>query len=314
VVPVASPIEIESSFIETSPGALISSLTNAARETERPFAGSAFADVKICQSLDQRFEQIERGATTLEVNAMLFSAADKGCEPLAKKLLDAGASLEARDGRGFNPLARAAKSGQKEIVALFLDRGAQIDARSLEGGTALYEAAETGRLPIVRELVDRGANISLAGRSGITPLAAAAYMGSEPIVELLIEKGADPKVMDKTEKTAIVYAAGRGFPDIVSLLLDRGVDINARYGNDLTVLMWAAGYSDEAGTQDMEKVIKLLLDRGGRIDDQQRRVLALHPGPVAAEHQLDPQLRPALGRAGHAGNGRPPLHGLRRIP
>ena len=102
------------------------------------FAGSAFADVKICQSLDQRFEQIERGATTLEVNAMLFSAADKGCEPLAKKLLDAGASLEARDRLGFNPLARAAKSGQDEIVALFLDRGAPIDARSLDGSTALY--------------------------------------------------------------------------------------------------------------------------------------------------------------------------------
>ena len=242
---------------------------------------SAHADVKICQALEQRYEQIERSATTLEVNAMLFSAAENGCEPLAKTLLDAGASLEARDGRGFNPLARAAKSGQKEIVALFLDRGAQIDARSLEGATALYEAAETGRLPIVRELVDRGANISLAGRSGITPLAAAAYMGSEPIVELLIEKGADPKIMDKTEKTAIVYAAGRGFPDIVTLLLDHGVDINARYGNDLTVLMWAAGYSDEAGTQDMEKVIKLLLDRGARLDDQDNR--GRTPLMIAAE-------------------------------
>ena len=102
------------------------------------FAGfAASADIKTCQALDQRYEQIERGATTLEVNAMLFSAAEKGCEPLVKKLLDAGASLEARDGRGFNPLARAAKSGQKEIVALLLDRGAQIDARGLEGGTAV---------------------------------------------------------------------------------------------------------------------------------------------------------------------------------
>jgi uncharacterized protein len=246
------------------------------------FAGSgAHADVKTCQALDQRYERIERGATILEVNAMLFSAADKGCENLAKKLLDAGASLEARDGRGFNPLSRAAKSGQKEIVALFLDRGAQIDARNLEGSTALYEAAETGRLPIVRQLVDRGANISLAGRSGITPLAAAAYMGSEPIVELLIEKGADPKTLDKTEKTAIVYAAGRGFPDIVGFLLDHGVDVNARYGNELTVLMWAAGYSDEAGTQDMEKVIKLLLDRDARVDDQDNR--GRTPLMIAAE-------------------------------
>ena len=70
-------------------------------------SGGAFADVKTCQALDQRYEQIERSATSIEINAMLFSAADKGCEPLAKRLLDDGASLEARDGRGFNPLARA---------------------------------------------------------------------------------------------------------------------------------------------------------------------------------------------------------------
>ncbi len=106
-------------------------------------------------------------------------------------------------------------------------------------------------------------------------------MGSEPIVELLIEKGADPKTVDTTEKAAIIYAAGRGFPDIVKLLLDHGVDINARYGNDLTVLMWAAGYSDEAGTEDMEKVLALLLDRGARIDDQDNR--GRTPLMIAAE-------------------------------
>lgn len=259
-----------SSFVFACPRRGFALLAAACSSVLLP-AGSAFADVKICQALDQRYEQIERGATTLEVNAMLFSAAEKGCEPLAKKLLDAGASLEARDRLGYNPLARAAKSGQKEIVALFLDRGAPIDARNLEGATALYVAAENGRLPIVRQLVDRGANIELAGRSGITPLSAAAYMGSEPIVELLIEKGADPKMMDTTEKAAIIYAAGRGFPDIVELLLDHGIDVNARYGNELTVLMWAAGYSDEAGTQDMSKVITLLLDRGAGIDDQDNR-------------------------------------------
>ena len=55
------------------------------------------------------------------------------------------------------------------------------------------------------------------------------------------------------------------------LLLDHGVDVNARYGNDLTALMWAAGYSDEAGVEDMTKVITLLLDRGAHIDDQDNR-------------------------------------------
>ena len=243
--------------------------------------GSAFANQKVCRSLEQRYEQIEKAATTIEVNATLFSAADKGCPDLAKRLLEQGASLEARDRLGIEPLGRAAASGQAEIVTLFLDRGAAINARAIDGSTALYQAAEAGRLPIVQLLVAHGADVRLPGRSGIAPLSAAAYMGSEPIVELLIEKGADPNALDSTEKAAITYAAGRGFPDIVRLLLDHSVDVNARYGNDLTVLMWAAGKSDEAGVDDMNKVITLLLDRGAHIDDQDNR--GRTPLMIAAE-------------------------------
>ena len=110
-------------------------------------AGSALASQKVCRSQEQQYAQIKRSATPLEVNASLFSAATKGCEDLAKQLLDDGASLEARDRLGFNPLARAAQSGEDKIVALFLQRGAAIDARSIDGSTALFEAAETGRLP-----------------------------------------------------------------------------------------------------------------------------------------------------------------------
>ena len=63
----------------------------------------------------------------------------------------------------------------------------------------------------------------------------------------------------------------KGFPAIVQLLLDHGVDVNARYGHDLTALMWTAGYTDEAGIDDVIKVMTLLLDRGARIDDQDDR-------------------------------------------
>ena len=81
-------------------------------------------------------------ATTLEVNAALFSAADKRCVALARRLLADGASLKARDRFGATPRSRAAKFGDVEIVDLFLEHGADIDARDLDGSTALYVAAE----------------------------------------------------------------------------------------------------------------------------------------------------------------------------
>src|SRR3972149_6222432 len=92
------------------------------------FPAATLANVKVCRSLDQRYEQIERGASTVEINAMLFSAADKGCLDLAKLLISAGASLEARDRLGAKPLARAAAAGQGEVGPLFLDCGGPLAA------------------------------------------------------------------------------------------------------------------------------------------------------------------------------------------
>ena len=153
-------------------------------------------------------------------------------------------------------------------MTLFLTKGAAIDARDLDGSTALFKAAENGRMAVVRLLVEAGANVNLPGRSDVSPVAAGAFMGSEPIVRYLIEKGADLNGIDKTGKGPLVYAVGRGFPPVALLLLDHGVDVNARYGDGLTALMWAAGHSDDAGTKDVVQVMKLLVDRGAKLDEQ----------------------------------------------
>src|SRR5262249_18222759 len=199
-----------------------------------PIPQARAGNAKVCRNQEQRYEQIEQQASSMENTLALFSAADKGCLDLAKRLLDAGASAEARDRLGASPLAHAAVAGEPELVTLFLDHGASVDAQNLEGSTALYQAAENGRLPIVKLLIERGANVSLPGRNGIMPLSAAAYMGSVPIIELLIEKGADPKTTDATSKAAIIYAAGPGFPLVLRLLRHHRLRVNARDGHDRT--------------------------------------------------------------------------------
>ena len=95
-----------------------------------------------CREIERDYQIIAADANTLQRNAALFSAADRGCEALAQKLLDAGASLLARDRRGAMPLTHAAREGHVRLVELFLARGAPIDARNVDGGTALFAAAE----------------------------------------------------------------------------------------------------------------------------------------------------------------------------
>ena len=224
-----------------------------------------------CRELARRFDMIAAAASAIEINATLFSAADAGCAALARRLIDAGASLAARDRLGAAALAHAARGGHAALAASFLAQAAAIDARNIAGATALFAAAENDRLPVVVLLLARGADPNLTGRSDLTPLAAAAYNGNDRIAAELIAHGANPDAADTTGKAPIVYAAARGFTPVVRRLLAAGVDPKRAYGNDLTALMWAAGYEDGFGERDALETIALLLDAGAPIDAADNR-------------------------------------------
>jgi ankyrin repeat protein len=231
-----------------------------------------------CRELERRFDLIKVDIASYQLNSVLFSAAELGCQELARTLLAAGASLEARDRLGAMPLAHAARAGQRAMVELLLAEGAQIDGRDIAGASALYLAAENERPATVALLLAKGADPDLLGRSGVTPLAAAAFKGNDRIVEQLLSHGAQPNVVDATGKAAMTYAAARGFIDIVRRLLDTGVDAKFRYGNELTALMWAAGHEDGVGASAAAGVVELLLGRGApldAVDDRGRTALMM---------------------------------------
>jgi ankyrin repeat protein len=229
------------------------------------------ADPDRCQGLSRRLEIAKPQVSAMEVSLTLFSAVDGNCIDLATKLLDEGASLDARDRLGARPLSHAAKSGHLQMVDLLLARGAPIDARNLDGATALYFAAEGSHILIAQRLIERGADVNLTGRSGISPIAAAAYAGNELIVEALLAHGADPLVPDETGKPPIVYAAAGARLDIMKRLLAQKIDINTRYPNDLTLLMWASGPDQQVPEAQANKVVAYLLEAGAHIDDRDDR-------------------------------------------
>ena len=224
-----------------------------------------------CGEIERNYELVKAEAVSVQTNIALFAASDRGCEALAQKLLDAGASLLARDRRGAMPLAHAARGGHPTLVELFLAKGAPIDARNVDGGTALLGAAEAEKHSTVALLLATGADPNLTGRSGLTPLIAAAFKGNDRIVEVLLAEGADPKVRDTTGKTAMVYAAARGFDDIVRRLLDAGIDARERYGNDLTALMWIAGHDEGVGAGGVERIVDLLVAHDAVLDAADNR-------------------------------------------
>ncbi len=229
------------------------------------------ADAARCQELARQYQSTKAQITAIEVSLLLFSAADANCVALETELLDAGASVDARDRLGARPLSHAARFGNLDMVDLLLARGAPIDARNLAGATALYAAAERGHAAVVQRLIARGADVKFTGRSGLSPVAAAAYAGSDAIVEMLLAHGADERLADQTGKPPIVYAAAAGRLDIVKRLLARNIEVNARYPHDLTLLMWAAGADEKVAQAEVVKLVAFLLDGGAHIDDRDER-------------------------------------------
>jgi ankyrin repeat protein len=264
------------------------------------------ADSDRCLELNRRFEVSKPQISAIEVSLTLFSEVDGICVGLVTKLLDQGASLDARDRFGARPLSHAAKSGHLEMVDLLLARGAPIDARNLAGATALYFAAEGGHAPIVQRLIERGADVNFTGRSGVSPVSAAAYGGSDAIVEALLARGADGRAPDDTGKPPVVYAAAGAHLDVVKQLLALKIDINARYSNDLTLLMWASGPDEKVSEAEAKKVVSYLLDAGAQIDYRDARgrtalMIAAEGGRaeianLLLAHGADPLLKDKAGK------------------
>jgi ankyrin repeat protein len=134
-----------------------------------------------------------------------------------------------------------------------------------------------------------------AGTGGVTPLMQAALSGDIASMRRLLDMRADANATNDAGATALMWAVD----DVATtrLLLDRGADPNARSMDGRTALVLAAG---RAGASD---VVRLLLDRGARLEGQTPLVQA---GEAA-----DPETIRLLLQRGAATNGLPPDLGLR---
>jgi ankyrin repeat protein len=238
----------------------------AALVTAPPAAAERERTDQACLAIEQRLEINQANINARILSFLLFDAAEAGCVDTARRLLELGASVEARDRFGNTPLLRAADAGEDEAVETLLAAGSAVNHANLEGRTALLRAVMADRRRTVKQLLAAGADPNLVDRTGVSPIAAAAFNGNGRIVDLLLAAGADPGRTDGTGKGALVYAAGRGFGRVVERLLDAGLEVNARYGHDLTALMWAAGHSNDVPTAEALATVDLLLSRGAAID------------------------------------------------
>ena len=164
------------------------------------------------------------------LNRLLFEAVKRNDSIQAQTMLRAGAPIDALNQYRNTPLHFAAKEGRAKTVKLLIDAGATIDAREDKLlATPLHYAAEKGDAKTVKVLIDAGATIDAReGKLLATPLHFAARRGHADVAEQLIAAGADPNTRGKCLLTPLHLAVALfSHKDVVKVLIDAGADPEA---------------------------------------------------------------------------------------
>lgn len=178
----------------------------------------------IVQLLDQRNEinasQVD-GMTALHW-AVYYDDLD-----LTKKLIGAGADVDAENRYGVLPLSLAATNSSGHIVKALLDAGADPNKTLVGGETMLMIAARTGNLLAVDSLLEAGADVNAQDSKEQTALMWSAAEGHGPIVSSLINAGADIHHTLGSGFTPLLFAVREGNINVALNLVQAGVDVNA---------------------------------------------------------------------------------------
>jgi len=231
------------------------------------------------------------------LTALLF-ASRQGSLETVRVLVDAGANVKQTAVDGSTPLLVAVQNAHYDVARFLLDRGSDANHTNQKGWSPLYLAvanrdalttavpapSNEGSLDFIKLLLDRGANsnvqIKVKGEvhqantslwlkeAGATPLLRAALCGDLTVVRLLLDKGADPSIRTFDNTTPLMVASGVGWAegftfqyseeqtlDLVKLLLDKGSRVNDANDDGITALHGAA-------YKGANKVVQLLVDRG----------------------------------------------------
>ena len=160
-----------------------------------------------------------------ELSFLLLGAVRNRDEDAARRWLDDGASLSAKNYEGQTPLHLAVCNGHKSMVQLLLERGADVEAAASNGNKPLYDAAGFGYIDIAELLLDFNTNVEAFNiEKHQTAFYQAVENGHFPVAKTLLREGADIDVRSPSGLTPLFCAVRRGDPELVRYLLKHGAN------------------------------------------------------------------------------------------
>ena len=120
-------------------------------------------------------------------------------------MVEAGASLEARDQWEMTPLHQAAEGGRPEAIKALVKAGASLDARDKFGMAPLHLAASRGHMNATRALVDAGASLEAETNIPRMRFDVFRFFGGKTALELAADQSTRQILLDEAavEKAAV---------------------------------------------------------------------------------------------------------------
>jgi ankyrin repeat protein len=179
-------------------------------------------------------------ATDRHLKTPLHVAAEHDREAISRRLLEAGADVEAETSWAMTPLQWAANLGSRRAGRVLIAHGAAVN---------LWSAAGLGLLDHLDAFWDAAGHLTPdAGQKGYRQTATGEYVAQSPPSDELA-----------TVSDAFYVACRNGHTAVARTLLARGADVNVRGFFGGTALHWAAGN----GHHD---TVAFLLASGARTD------------------------------------------------
>jgi uncharacterized protein len=153
----------------------------------------------------------------------LMSATYNNKIDVAKRLIDAGYSVNAKDNIDNTPYLYASAEGYTEILKMAIP-SANVRIVNRFGGTGLIPAAEKGHVENVRLILEKtDTDINHVNNLGWTALLEGVMLAKHnrnqyKVVKLLVDHKANKEIRDKNGLTALDHAKRLGYNDIVKLL------------------------------------------------------------------------------------------------
>ena len=136
-------------------------------------------------------EVVKPTPIALVAPASLHAVVAKGDFDAARKLVEQGADIEAKDpGTGASVLHYAVMRGNPDILKYLFGKGVDVNSRTKNGTTPLHTAVLYNRYEVAEMLLGKGAEVDAKSSSGATPLAIATAARNREIADLLRARGA----------------------------------------------------------------------------------------------------------------------------